>query len=84
MNWPMARVIVLGGEGQCWNKNESLLEKVFLTHKDMVSIVCSLDNNEVCGATEIVIFEPGFNEEKEPNKQRGLREYSRIAKVKKR
>ena len=77
----MVRVIVLGGEGQCWNTNESFLEKVFLTHKDMVY---SLDNNQVCGATEIVYLSQALMMKKSPISKGILREYSRIAKVKKR
>lgn len=64
--------MVLGGERKCWNKNELLLEWVFLDYKDMVSSVCSLGSGEVCGPTEVTGFELGFNDEQDSNKKKEI------------
>lgn len=72
---------MLGGEGKCWNKNELLLERMFLDKKDMVSILCSLGNSEVCGPTKVVVFESSFNKSSVSRKRWGrtFQKYSRIA-----
>lgn len=37
-----------------------------------MSIVCSLGIGELCGPTEVMVFQPGFNDDQESNKQREM------------